>query len=49
MPGVVDDDRVLKPTRVVSVAIIPVLGAAFVVLYLFPGRTRQLFEVNGPS
>lgn len=36
------DDRVLKPTRVISVAIIPVLTAAFVILYLFPTRTRQL-------
>lgn len=39
----IKDDRVLKPTRVVSVAIIPVLVAAFVILYLFPGRTRQLW------
>ena len=37
------DDRILKPTRVVSVAIMPVLAAAFVVLYLFPTRTRQLW------
>ena len=37
------DDRVLKPTRVISVVIIPVLAAAFVVLYGFPGRTRQLW------
>ncbi len=36
-------DRVLKPTRVVSVAIVPVLTAAFVILYLFPTRTRQLW------
>ena len=39
----VNDDRVLKPTRVISVAIIPVLVAAFVILYLFPTRTRQLW------
>ncbi|MGH9154354.1 MAG: hypothetical protein ACRD1K_00520 [Acidimicrobiales bacterium] len=38
-----DDDRILKPTRVVSVAIIPVLAAAFVILYFFPTRTRQLW------
>jgi hypothetical protein len=38
-----NDDRVLKPTRIVAVAIIPVLAAAFVILYLFPGRTRQLW------
>jgi hypothetical protein len=39
----VNDDRVLKPTRVVSLAIVPVLAAAFVILYLFPTRTRQLW------
>jgi hypothetical protein len=38
------DDRVLKSTRIVSVAIVPVLAAAFVILYLFPGRTRQLWS-----
>ncbi len=38
------DDRVLKATRVVSVAIVPVLVAAFVVLYVFPDRTRQLWS-----
>ena len=38
-----NDDRVLRPTRVVSVLIIPVLAAAFVILYLFPGRTDQLW------
>lgn len=38
-----NDDRVLKPTRVVALAIVPVLAAAFVILYLFPGRTRQLW------
>ncbi|HWC12540.1 MAG TPA: hypothetical protein VG455_15125 [Acidimicrobiales bacterium] len=37
------DDRVLKATRVVSVAIVPVLAAAFVLLYVFPTRTRQLW------
>lgn len=36
-----NDDRVLKPTRVISVGIIPVLVAAFVILYLLPTRTRQ--------
>jgi hypothetical protein len=39
----VKDDRVLKPTRVISVVIIPVLTAAFVILYLFPTRTGQLW------
>ncbi|MDQ4132599.1 MAG: hypothetical protein M3179_05185, partial [Actinomycetota bacterium] len=38
------DDRVLKSTRVVSAAIVPVLVAAFVILYLFPNRTRQLWS-----
>ncbi len=40
----VRDDRVLKVTRGVSVAIIPILSAAFVLLYLFPTRTRQLWS-----
>jgi hypothetical protein len=43
MADIVKDDRVLEPTRVVSVGIIPVLAAAFVVLYLFPSRTKQLW------
>ena len=43
MAASINDDRVLKATRGVSVAIIPVLLAAFVILYLFPGRTRQLW------
>ena len=37
------DDRVLVPTRVVSVAIVPVLTAAFVILFLFPGQTATLW------
>lgn len=37
------DDRVLKPTRVVSLIIIPVLSAAFVILYLFPYHTKALW------
>lgn len=37
------DDRVLTPTRWISLAIVPVLIAAFVILYGFPGRTRQLW------
>lgn len=40
LPG---DDRVLAPTRVVSVVIIPVLTAAFVILYLRPERTSELW------
>lgn len=38
------DDHVLKVTRAVSVVIIPVLVAAFVLLFLFPTRTRQLWS-----
>ncbi|MGH9277175.1 MAG: hypothetical protein ACRD12_03580 [Acidimicrobiales bacterium] len=37
------DDRVLLPTRIVSIGIIPVLSAAFVILYLFPSRTEDLW------
>jgi hypothetical protein len=37
------DDRVLRTTRVVSVAIVPILTAAFVILFLFPGQTHQLW------
>ena len=39
----VRDDRVLAVTRVVSVAIVPVLTAAFVILFLFPGQTHELW------
>src|SRR5687768_18165418 len=39
----VGDDRVLATTRWVSVAVVPVLTAAFVVLYLFPGSTMRLW------
>jgi hypothetical protein len=39
----VRDDRVLVTTRVVSAAIVPVLTAAFVILFLFPGQTRTLW------
>ena len=37
------DDRLLVPTRWVNTGIVPVLSAAFVILYLFPDRTRQLW------
>ncbi|HWI02134.1 MAG TPA: hypothetical protein VNT27_17535 [Propionibacteriaceae bacterium] len=40
---VLRDDRVLAYTRVLSLAIVPFLLAAFVVLYLFPGDTKRLF------
>jgi hypothetical protein len=39
----VRDDRILAPTRWTAIAIVPILTAAFVILYLFPGRTRQLW------
>jgi hypothetical protein len=37
------DDRVLRTTRAVSIVIVPVLTAAFVILFLFPGETRTLW------
>lgn len=37
------DDRLLAPTLWTAVAIVPVLLAAFVILYLFPGRTTKLW------
>jgi hypothetical protein len=37
------DNRVLASTRVLSAVITPFLLVAFVLLYLFPGDTRQLF------
>jgi hypothetical protein len=37
------DDRVLAYTRVLSVAIVPFLLVAFVLLYFFPGDTKKLF------
>ena len=39
----VRDDRVLATTRAVSAIIVPVLTAAFVILFLFPGQTRTLW------
>ena len=41
--GAAADDRLLAPTRWVATGIVPVLVAAFVILYLFPGRTMQLW------
>lgn len=37
-------DRLLAPTRWVAVAVIPVLTAAFVILYGFPERTPKLWS-----
>jgi hypothetical protein len=36
-------DRLLAPTRWVAMAVIPVLVAAFVILYGFPGKTQELW------
>jgi len=37
------NDRVLAPTRWVSIGIVPVLCAAFVILFIFPTRTKELW------
>ena len=37
------DDRLLAPTRWTAAVIVPVLVAAFVILYLFPNRTPALW------
>ena len=37
------DDRLLAPTKWTAVCIVPVLVAAFVILYGFPDRTKQLW------
>lgn len=37
------DDRVLAYTRVLSLVVAPFLLVAFVLLYIFPGDTKQLF------
>jgi hypothetical protein len=37
------DDRVLKVTKVISIVIVPILTAAFVILYLFPSHTQKLW------
>ncbi len=40
---IIRDDRVLPETRWLSAFIVPFLFVAFVMLYLFPGRTDRLF------
>jgi hypothetical protein len=40
------DDRILRETRWLGWIIIPFLAVAFVILYLFPGRTKDLFAWN---
>jgi hypothetical protein len=37
------DDRVLAPTRWTAIGIVPVLTAAFVILFFFPGNTKDLW------
>src|SRR5258708_19750882 len=39
----VRNDRVFPETRWVSVIIVPFLVAAFVILYLFPDHTQEIF------
>lgn len=41
--SVVRDDTVFKTTKAVSAVIVPILTAAFVILFLFPGQTRTLW------
>jgi hypothetical protein len=41
--GTQTHDRLLAPTRWVATGIVPVLGAAFVILYLFADRTMRLW------
>jgi hypothetical protein len=43
MAQIARDDRVRPATRVLSLAIVPFLVLAFVVLYVFPGDTDRLF------
>jgi len=37
------DDRVLRPTRLLAAGIIPFLVTGFLILYIVPGRTGELF------
>ncbi len=41
--GPAKDDRVLAPTRWTAIAIVPVLLAAFVILFGFPDKTKDLW------
>ena len=43
IPTLDRSDRLLAPTRWVAIAVIPVLVAAFVLLYGFPDRTQELW------
>src|SRR5438270_11220689 len=42
-PANVRDDRLRAPTRWTAIAVSPVLLAAFVILYGFPGHTEKLW------
>lgn len=42
-PPIERDDRLLAPARWTATAVVPVLVAAFVILYGFPSRTHQLW------
>src|SRR5262245_41672560 len=46
LPTGARDDRILPETRWLGWIIIPFLAVAFVILYLFPGRTKDLFAWN---
>jgi MFS family permease len=43
LESTIRDDRVLAPTRWTATLIVPVLTAAFVILFLFPTRTQELW------
>ena len=42
--GPLPNDQVYATTRWISIVIVPVLVAAFVILYGFPDRTMQLWS-----
>ena len=39
----VSQDRVLISTRILALIVVPILLAAFIMLYLLPGDTGRLF------
>lgn len=43
MTSTTSEDRILLITRLLAVLVIPFLVAAFLILFVFPGRTEQLF------
>ena len=42
-PPIAKDDRLLAPTKWTSTAVVPVLAAAFAILYVFPGDSMTLW------